>query len=216
MRQIWLIRHGESESNAGLVTDAPHSVALTPLGHQQAIEIARHFTREPELIVVSRYQRTTETARPTIERFPHCPIVEWPIHEFTFLAPGHYCGQTHHQRLLPARKFWERGDPDYCDGDGAESFNDFMARVRDCLDRMRQTSGRFIAIFTHGYVMKAMVWDSLYRGDRSPKAFMAGFHAFHLAYPVPNQMILPVVANRSGELFLGTPHLPTLRLGQLS
>jgi len=204
MRTIWLIRHAESRSNAGEMTDLPHSIALTELGHRQAVELAEEFPRAPDLIVVSRYLRTVETARPTMRRFPGTPVVEWPIHEFTFLAPAHYRGTTQDSRRAPALAYWDGGDPQFRDGEDAESFDEFMARIRDCLERLRHSSEEFIAVFTHGYVMKAILWECLYCGDRTPSAFMAGFHRFHLSYPVENGVIVRMLADEHGQLFIGS------------
>jgi probable phosphoglycerate mutase len=204
MRTIWLIRHAESRGNAGEVTDLPHSIALTELGHRQAVELADQLPQAPGLIVVSRYRRTVETARPTMQRFPKTPVVEWPIHEFTFLATDHYRGTTQEHRRAPALAFWDRREPQHCDGEGAESFNEFMGRIRDCLDRLRNSSEGFIAVFTHGYVMKAILWECLYCGDQTPSAFMAGFQGFHRSYPVENGMIVPMLADEHGRLFIGS------------
>ena len=216
MRTIWLIRHAESRGNAGEVTDLPHSIALTDLGHRQAVELAEQLPQTPDLIVVSRYQRTVETARPTMQRFPDAPVVEWPIHEFTFLAPQHYCGKTQEHRRAPALAFWDRCEPHHCDGEGAESFNEFMLRIRDCLDRLRNSSEEFIAVFTHGYVIKAILWECLYCGDQSPSAFMTGFQGFHRSFSVENGLIVPMLADEDGRLFIGPPSAALQRKGVLS
>jgi broad specificity phosphatase PhoE len=204
MRKIWLIRHAESQSNAGQPSETPDSIALTASGHRQAAQLVRSFPKAPDLIVVSPYLRTTETARPTMQRFPDSPTVEWPVHEFTFLAPNHYRGTTKEYRNVPARAFWERCEPDYCDGEGAESFNDFMGRVQDFLGRIRSRSEEFIAVFTHGYFIKAVLWECLYRGERASD-FMVGYRGLHHHFPMLNGMIVPILAEADGSLFLGSP-----------
>lgn len=40
MKEIWFIRHGESASNAGEVTNAPDSIPLTVKGHKQALKLS--------------------------------------------------------------------------------------------------------------------------------------------------------------------------------
>jgi len=198
------------------MTDLPHSIALTELGHRQAVELAEEFPRAPDLIVVSRYLRTVETARPTMRRFHETPVVEWPIHEFTFLAPAHYRGTTQDSRRAPALAFWERCEPQFRDGEDAESFDEFMARIRDCLERLRDSSEEFIAVFTHGYVIKAILWECLYCGDRTPSAFMAGFRRFHGSYPVENGAIVRMLADEHGQLFIGSVTAPLQRKGPLA
>ena len=66
MVSIWLIRHGESEANAGLPTSDVALIELTEKGHQQAQKVASAFTQAPSLIVTSPYIRTKQTAQPTI------------------------------------------------------------------------------------------------------------------------------------------------------
>src|SRR4051812_43055625 len=63
MTEIWLIRHGESESNAGLPTSDTAKIALTPRGFAQAECIVAAFTRPPSLIVTSPYLRAIQSAQ---------------------------------------------------------------------------------------------------------------------------------------------------------
>ena len=90
MHKFFLIRHGESQSNAGLATTEPKAVELTSLGHQQATQIAA-FLKEYtslNLIVTSAYLRTKQTATPTKEIF-HKSAEEWEVQEFTYLSSMH-------------------------------------------------------------------------------------------------------------------------------
>jgi probable phosphoglycerate mutase len=208
MRTIWLIRHGESGSNAGAITDHPTTVRLTEAGVRQAEQIAASFNTAPDLIVVTPYQRTVETAAATRRRFPHAPVAEWPIHEFTFMPPARYRGTTIADRRPGVLAFWERCEAHHCEGEGAESFDSFMQRVRKFLARLRATRENFIAVFAHGYVIKAVLWENLYHGDRNSEGFMRGFRALHRNLPVSNGTILPLRADNAGNLFIGSPCNP--------
>ena len=53
----WLIRHGESASNAGLPTTGNGEVPLTALGQRQARDVADRVQRQPDLLVVSSFLR---------------------------------------------------------------------------------------------------------------------------------------------------------------
>src|SRR5512141_1047072 len=86
MKEVWLIRHGESEANAGLVTSMPELIPLTEKGHRQAVKVSTIILATPALIVFSPYLRTQQTARPTLERFPQVECQEWNIQEFSFLS----------------------------------------------------------------------------------------------------------------------------------
>jgi probable phosphoglycerate mutase len=68
--RVWLIRHGQSESNAGLPSTDWRAIPLTALGRRQAEHVARVFADPPQFIVTSPYLRARQTAQPTIERYP--------------------------------------------------------------------------------------------------------------------------------------------------
>jgi len=175
MRSITLIRHAESEANAGLPTVSPSCIRITELGHQQAATLATTLADAPCLFVVSPYIRTHQTAAPVIARHAAVPVEEWPVHEYTYLNPIHYSGTTETQRGEFARHYWTRCDPQWNDGGGAESFADLIARIDHLEERFRQRQEKHIIVFTHGYFIKAL----LLRRDhpRAPvdAALMAAF-----------------------------------------
>src|SRR5690242_8097449 len=111
--QIWLIRHGESESNAGMRTGATAHIPLTTRGEAQAHAVAAAFDRAPGLIVASSYRRAADTARPLRDRFPDARFEEWPIHECATLADARRNGTTPEQRRPLIAAYWERCDPEY-------------------------------------------------------------------------------------------------------
>jgi broad specificity phosphatase PhoE len=87
MKEVWLIRHGESEANAGLASSDPALIPLTEKGYQQAVKVSTVISMIPSLIVFSPYLRTQQTAQPTMQLFPQAECQEWNIQEFTFLSP---------------------------------------------------------------------------------------------------------------------------------
>lgn len=155
-REICVIRHGESEGNIGLPTDMPASIRLTERGHRQAVDVAGCFTQAPDLIVTSPYVRTQQTAAPLLARYPWVPMEIWPVHEFTYLNPLKYAGTTQNQRGEFARSYWRQCDPHWNDGDGAESFVDFVGRIDDLLARLAVSTALSLVAFTHGYFIKGL------------------------------------------------------------
>src|SRR5271170_2253647 len=127
-RQLYLVRHAESASNAGLLTEQPGTYPITAQGQAQAERFAASWGEPPDLIVTSPYVRTQMTAEPFRKRFPDVPHEIWQVQEWTFLCPDHYKGTTFESRKPHVRKFWERNDPAYRDGSGAESFLDLFFR----------------------------------------------------------------------------------------
>jgi 2,3-bisphosphoglycerate-dependent phosphoglycerate mutase len=190
MQTVWLIRHGESEANAGLPTDRPQAIELTAKGHQQAKEIAAAFATPPDSIVTSPYVRARQTAEYTRLRFPDVPFTEWEVQEFTYLAPIRYQGTTTNERRPMVEVYWQQGNPLFVDGAGAESFSDMVIRVKNFFQQVRETEARSIAIFTHEQLIKAMLWFQMARVKEIDGAAMAQYRAFLLAWKIPNCSII--------------------------
>ena len=217
MQTVWFIRHGESESNRGMVTARNATSPLTPLGQQQAVHVSKAFFAPPELVIISPYIRTGMTAAPTIARFASgasITSVEWPIQEFTFLAAARTANTVLKQRQPMAEQYWQRCDPHYIDGEGAESFVDLIGRIQAMFDRLRNRQESFIAVFTHGQFLRAMVWHYL-AGEIAINAdAMRNFRLFDQAIPVPNAAILKMTLDgddRRMSNFI-TAHLPPAEL----
>jgi broad specificity phosphatase PhoE len=208
--RVFLIRHGESESNAGLPTSDPGSIPLTADGHRQAGEIAGALADVPALIVTSPYLRARQTAQPAIARFPAARCQEWPVQEFTYLGDLHGRHSTARERGPYARAYWDQADPDHA-SDGAESFTGLLARTTDCLSRLSAHRSGPVAVFTHGLFMRAVAW-SLLTGITVPdQDQMRSFRRFANRYLIPNAGIVELRCTGSGapELLGGsTIHLP--------
>jgi broad specificity phosphatase PhoE len=186
MIAITFIRHAESTSNAGLRTKHPALTPLTERGYIQAAQTALAFDSAPSLIVVSPYVRTRQTAQPLMERFPAVPMTEWPVQEFTFLAPQHWDGTTVEERRPAAHTYWERGDPFYWEADGAESFADLMRRVQQTQDLIRLQKDGFVIVFSHGEFIRAFWWRILFPKFEINAEAMRRYRAFIHAVRFPN------------------------------
>ena len=202
MVKTWLIRHGESESNARLPTDHPATIPLTKRGREQAERIAIAFPRAPDGIVISPYHRTRDTAEATLRRFPGVTVEEWPVQEFTYIAPARYRGTTVDDRRAHVRAYWDRLDPDSVDGEGAESFRGLTSRAARVLEMLRAAErpgpDRFLAVFSHGQFIRTLLWWSL-RGTVDVNGLaMTQFLAFLRGVVVPNGAIVPVRVDESG------------------
>jgi broad specificity phosphatase PhoE len=211
MTEIWLIRHGESESNAGLPTSDTAKIVLTSRGMAQAECVVAAFTRPPSLIVTSSYLRAIQSAQPTIERFPQACLEEWPVHEYTYLSLA-----SRHNTTLQGRKpqidaYWERCDPQYIDGDGAESFAALVVRAEQVLERIRCLDDDFVAIFSHGLFIRTLLWVLLAGPVEIDAAMMRRCRSFISGFSAPNGSIMKIFVNDMKELFFGTfmtAHLP--------
>ena len=206
MTEVWYIRHGESQSNAGLATTGTAQVELTVLGHKQAIKASAVFSKAPDLIVTSKYTRAMQTAQYTIDRFSHVPVETWETHEFNYLSRRGT--STMEERRPRARAYWEQNDPTFIDGEDAESFEYFFQRIQTMQAEIQQRNG-FIAIFGHGFLMKALLWSHLINSYEVSDEYMRRFYAFHKTFEVPNGAIIKAeyLADRTLLSGLITGHL---------
>lgn len=196
MNELWLIRHGQSVSNAGLPTGHPSLSDLTRLGREQARLAALALPGPPDRMVVSEYVRAMDTARPAMERFPDVPVSVGPVREFTYLCPASYQGTTREMRRPMIHDYWARCDPAYRQGEGAETFAELVIRVEDFF--RRYVDGPDIppgvtAVYSHGQFLRALLLrffggiDAKCASD--PRA-MARFRGFREAFALPNASLM--------------------------
>jgi len=99
--------------------------------------------------------------------------------------------------------FWKRNDPFYRDDDEAESFIQFISRVSSVLERLRYSEEDFIAIFTHGYFMRAVLWLLLDPPSRIDSHSMGEFRSRLETVSIPNGAILPVKLRGRDKTWVG-------------
>jgi 2,3-bisphosphoglycerate-dependent phosphoglycerate mutase len=188
---ILIIRHAQSSANAGGRTSDPASIKITEMGLAQAEYVASLFSHPPGLIVLSSYLRTRQTAEPLMRRFPAVPVEEWPVQEFTYLDPAICRGTTYTERKGLAEAYWAALDPKRRNGARCESFACFIERVADLRIRLqRQISGQGAVVFTHGYVMKALIWLEEFPVTEIGRREMAAFDCFRRRLPTPNCCVI--------------------------
>jgi 2,3-bisphosphoglycerate-dependent phosphoglycerate mutase len=178
------VRHAESQANAGEKTSLPEEITLTARGRADALRFAAEWKERPDLIVVSKYLRAEETAAPLSERFPDTRTVCLPVHEFTFLCPAR-CRQTSFaDRQTMVEEFWQRGDPSFVDGQGAESFMHFCGRIRDSVASMLESSCQRILVVSHAQAIQ------IARAGAAAESFdaisMADFRKLCQSQPIAN------------------------------
>ncbi len=156
-KTIWFIRHAQSQANASADFRADDfSVPLVPLsdlGLKQAEGVPEYFKQAPDLIITSPYIRTKQTAKHLINKYPSVPQEEWSIHEFTYLSVDKCFNTTFSERKPLKDAYWDKSDPDYNDGKGAESFADFINRTRNAIEELKNRKEQFIVLFSHEYTI---------------------------------------------------------------
>jgi broad specificity phosphatase PhoE len=213
--RAFLIRHGQSESNAGLPSADPGATPLTADGHRQASQVAHALADTPALIVTSPYLRARQTAAPMTRRFPAAACQVWPVQEFTYLGDLHGRASTPREREPYATAYWDRADP-HAASPGAESFAGLLSRAADFLGRLSGQESGPVVVFTHGLFMRAVAW-SLLTGVTTPdEARMRAFRRFASRFPVPNAGVIELRHAGGGDPALvagSTLHLPAALAG---
>jgi len=151
---VFLVRHAESVANAGGRTTDPANIPLSPAGQSQATAFAEQVKKEPTRIISSSFLRAIQTAQPLAEKYG-IYIEVWPeLREFNYLDPKKFENTTWEDRL-PARKaYYDRDDIDYDEGEGTESFREFVKRVNKVVSQIKKLPDGQIYIFSH----EIMIW----------------------------------------------------------
>jgi broad specificity phosphatase PhoE len=210
VKEIRLIRHAESIANAGGTTSTPRDIPLSDRGRLQAKALADSITERPDLIVLSPYIRTEETARPLLMRFPDCPVETLPVQEFTYLSISRCRDTTYEQRKPLAEEYWARRDPNYSDGGQAESLVELINRARAFLRWVPGMEGELIFVFTHEQFIKTVMWEVLQLGPETAPEFMTAFRKFSTSFVIANTAVMKMMAEEDDEFMIGKIDRPDL------
>jgi broad specificity phosphatase PhoE len=183
--QAVFVRHGQSTANAGEWNQPFATIALTPMGWEQARALAETWTFTPSRIVLSPFLRARQTAEPTMERFPDVPVETWDIYEFTHWDMAHWAGSAPEMEPEEVAKFFRVADPGFRRG-GAETFAEFLGRAETTLDRLAGMQVEApVVLFTHGHFMQA-VRQTVMFPEWTAEQKMQAFRQFDEAYKVKN------------------------------
>jgi broad specificity phosphatase PhoE len=186
---LWLVRHAESLANAGAVTSDVAAIPLTARGLTQAQQIALACPQAPALVVRSPYRRARQSAQALLDRYPNVPVVDAAVQEFTYLAAARCRDMDTAGRRPLVDAYWARLDPEYCDGEGAESFADLAARAATFLAAAAGWPG-FTVVFTHGDFIRAVVGAVLFGVGLADRTAMVRFFELRTGLPLPNGAIV--------------------------
>jgi broad specificity phosphatase PhoE len=146
------------------------------------------MTQAPEMVVVSSFRRAMETAMPILSRFQGAGQVTLPVHEFTYLSPERCRATSFDDRRAMVRDFWERADPIYVDGVGAESFLEFRERIRNSLCAIATLRCQNVLVVSHAQVIQMARAAVLFGSFESVS--MADFRNLMGCRPIANLELL--------------------------
>lgn len=201
MKHIYLVRHGQSQSNAGAAAIPNANIALTELGRAQAREVVDWLLEATKgnvaSISASRYIRTQQTAEPLMAATGLPVQVLDGLHEFNYLAFEHIDGLSLAARRALADAYWSDAKPHTVDGLGAESFAYFVGRVRSVLERFYSFGDGSHVVYTHGLWLGMLAWQLLGQHTHSQKS-MRRFRAFEPAIRAKNCEVYLLTIGQDG------------------
>ncbi len=189
MREIWFVRHGQSISNANMVTDGSTSPPLTEKGETQAKLVVPAIPNKPDAVLLSSYVRARQTAQPTLDHFNPVSTEEWPIHEFTYLSDAKYVGKRMEDRIPFARAYWTAEDPHSRDDGSCESFAEVVIRLDETKRLMRAHDAPFLVAFSHGLFIRGLIWSITSSHAEATLEGFRSYRTFFRSLSTPNGSI---------------------------
>lgn len=156
MKELWLVRHGETPWNAERRFQGHHDVNLSPQGLHQAYRVAERLAacrQNFDGLYSSDLQRAALTAKPIAEALHLTPNYDPRLRE---IYAGELQGllRSEMPALYPEFHQAIQRDPWNTPRPGGESMADLAKRVQEFLEELPQ--GRFIVV-THGGVVRALL-----------------------------------------------------------
>ena len=192
---IWLVRHGQSEANIGLVSHDYPNIVLTPLGHAQAQALAEWCPRQPDWLAHSPFLRARQTAEPMRSRYPEVPVHELAVQEFTYLDSIRVGALKPEEREPFSHAYWERLDPLHREGGPAESFADLCARV-DAFLRWADEQTTFGMVFTHAEFIRTTLLRMMYPNEDDLVIRMRRYAMVRHGWWIPNACVVRIRPDR--------------------
>jgi broad specificity phosphatase PhoE len=146
-REIWLIRHGETEWSASGRHTGRTDVPLTPAGRRQAESLGRHLAGRPfALVLTSPLDRARETCR--LAGYESVARTSEDLREWDY---GIYEGRTTPDIRVtePGWSIWTSPVPE------GESVDQVGARARRLIEQALQADGD-VALFAHAHVLRIL------------------------------------------------------------
>ena len=208
MKNFYIIRHGQSLANTGAKSMPEFNIPLTELGKQQANEVLAFWQNNlsrPTHIYHSQMLRTKQTAQFFADYFDILPKELSLLNEFRCLSFSTVADMMGEQRSKIAQHYWQNADIHHLDGDDADRFVDFVARVDEFIAKTRQFEDNSL-FFGHGLWIGLLAWRLL-DCEITNNADMQKFLQFQMALPMCNTVVYHLML--SDENILQLQHLKT-------
>lgn len=147
MRELWLVRHGETEWSLSGAHTGRTDIPLLPSGREGGAAVGRYLAGRPfGLVLVSPMERARETCR--LAGYGDSAIVEPNLSEWFY---GDYEGRTSTeiQKEKPGWSIWTSGPLN------GETISEVAARADAVIARALSADGD-VALFAHGHILRIL------------------------------------------------------------
>lgn len=211
MAEIFLIRHGQASF------DAENYDQLSALGEQQSLWLGQYFAERDivfDQVFSGKQARHTQTLNGIAASYTHMPQAEQlsGLNEYDFESLIRALGEEHKalrvDRSVGKQNFYRAlkkililWQMDQLEGEPAESFVVFLARVESSLRKLQQSDAKRILVVSSGGPISAMVALALKAPSMS---------AIDLNLQIYNSSITRLYSNTEAihvSSFNGIPHL---------
>ncbi len=185
MKKIYLIRHAQSESNAGKCIRPNADINITHLGQHQADVLAQwlqqHIKEPISKVFISPYVRTKQTAKPFLGTLTDVPTqtIE-TLHEFNYLAYEDIKDMSFNELIKVSDDYWQQADKHFQAAQNTESYVNFVHRVRQTRQIFDELPKGVYVVFGHGMWLGMLMWQLLHHDNEHRLMNMAAFRQFEL------------------------------------
>jgi ribonuclease H / adenosylcobalamin/alpha-ribazole phosphatase len=181
MREVILIRHGESEDNASALVTGESDAGLTARGRSQAVALASRLAREGGLVAVytSPQRRATETASLVADASQLATVIE---PRFCERSMGTLAGVPLHElrERFPAELRQLRQRSRTFRPPGGETLEECAERAVQALaDLIAQAPSGKVAIVSHAATIALLLERSVLRIGHAAVTFITDNCALH-------------------------------------
>jgi probable phosphoglycerate mutase len=146
MRELWLVRHGETEWSRSGAHTGRTDIPLTVAGRANAAAVGRYLAGRPfALVLVSPLQRARETCR--IAGYENA-LIDPDLSEWDY---GDYEGRTT-QQIQAEHPGWSLWADGVLNGETAAQV---AARAKKVIERALPFDGD-VALFAHGHILRIL------------------------------------------------------------
>lgn len=200
---VYLVRHGESESNAGGISQPNPEIVLSEQGHRQSKIIAEYLYqslgKKIAAVYTSNYIRTLQTAQPLLEQSNLSAQTLNDLHEFNYLDFTDIANLNGKARQPIRERYWQHATPQTQLSADTESFIQFTQRVDNTLLFIKEQikigtydKQKTAVFYTHGIWLGMLAWRLLGNGVEQI-AQMRRFRQFEQSLAINNCAVYTLI-----------------------